>query len=50
LSEVEKIRILEFIFDSLDKPDADVETKWVNESEKRYQAYKEGKIHGISIN
>jgi len=39
-----------FIYDSLDKPDVYVEAKWVDESEKRYQAYKEGKIQGVSIN
>jgi len=50
LNEVERIRIAEFIYDSLDKPDAEVEAKWVDESEKRYQAYKEGRIQGISIN
>jgi len=49
-NEVERILISEFIYDSLDKPDADVEAKWVDESEKRYQAYKEGKVRGISIN
>ena len=50
LNEVERIRIAEFIYDSLDKPDPDVEAKWVNESEKRYQAYKEGRIQGITLN
>ena len=50
LNEVERLRIAEFIYDSLDKPDVYVEAKWVDESEKRYQAYKEGKIRGVSIN
>ena len=50
LNEVERLRIAEFIYDSLDKPDVYVEAIWVDESEKRYQAYKEDKIQGVSIN
>ena len=50
LSEVERIHLTEFIFDSLDKPDKNVEEKWIDESEKRYQLYKEGKIQAIRIN
>jgi len=50
LNEVERLRIAEFIYDGLDKPDVYVEAIWVDESEKRYQAYKEGKIQGVSIN
>ena len=50
LNEVERVRLAEFIFDSLDKPDPEVEQKWIEESERRYQAYKEGRIHPVSMN
>ncbi len=50
LNEVDRLRLAEFIFDSLDKPDPEVEQKWIEESEQRYQAYKEGKIHPVNIN
>ncbi|EFI36104.1 addiction module component, TIGR02574 family [Desulfonatronospira thiodismutans ASO3-1] len=50
LNEVERVRLAEFIFDSLDKPDPEVEQKWIEESERRYQAYKEGRINPVSMN
>lgn len=50
LNEVDRLRLAEFIFDSLDKPDLEVEQKWIEESERRYQVYKEGRIHPIHIN
>lgn len=50
LNEVDRLRLAEFIFDSLDKPDLEVEQKWIEESERRYQAYKEGRIRPINMN
>ena len=50
MNELERIRLAEFIFDSLDKPDIEVEKKWIDESEKRYQSYREGRSHPISLN
>ena len=50
LNEVERLRLAEFIFDSLDKPDPEVEQKWIEESQRRYQAYKEGRIQLVSMN
>ena len=49
LNPLDKIHLAEMIFDSLDKPDSEVEQLWVNESEKRYKAYKQNKIKGISL-
>jgi len=31
------------------KPDLALERKWVEESEKRYKAYKSGKVKGIRL-
>lgn len=49
LKPVDRVRLAEFIFDSLDKPDPALERKWVEESEKRYKAYKTGKVKGIRL-
>ena len=40
----ERIRLVEAILYSLDKPDQDLEKSWVAESEARYQAYKRGEL------
>jgi hypothetical protein len=37
------------LLNSLDKTDAEVEKTWVAESEKRYQAYRDGIIDGIPL-
>lgn len=49
LKPIDRVRLAEFIFDSLDKPDLALEKKWVEESEKRYKAYKSGKVKGIRL-
>ena len=50
LKPVDKIHLAELLLISLDKPDETVEQKWVEESEKRYKAYKNGSIQGIPLN
>ena len=47
LAPVERIRLVEAILYSLDKPDHDIEQSWVVESEARYEAYKRGKLDAI---
>jgi putative addiction module component (TIGR02574 family) len=49
MKAIERVLLAELILDSLDKPDMEIEKKWVNESEKRYKAYKTGKIKGIEL-
>jgi len=46
---IDRVHLAELIFDSLDKPDIEVERKWILESEKRYQAYKAGRTSGINL-
>lgn len=46
-SPTERIQLVEAILSSLDKPDADIEKKWIAESEARYDAYKRGEISAI---
>lgn len=49
LNSIDKIHLAEMIFDSLDKPDSEIENIWINESEKRYKGYKQNKIQGVSL-
>ena len=49
LNVIDRIHLAEIILDSLDKTDEQIEKIWVRESENRYQAYKEGRIKGISL-
>ncbi len=44
LRPIERIRIVEAILYSLDKPDSDVEKSWIAESEAHYKAYKRGEF------
>jgi len=44
LQPVERIRLVEAILHSLDRPDSDIEKSWVAESEARYEAYKRGEL------
>jgi putative addiction module component (TIGR02574 family) len=47
LQPVERIRLVEAILYSLDKPDPDIEQSWIAESEARYEAYKRGELDAI---
>ncbi len=47
LQPIERIRLVEAILYSLDKPDPDIEQSWIAESEARYKAYKRGELDAI---
>ena len=49
LSPFERIRIVENILDSLHTPDPEIERAWVAESEKRFSAFKKGKVKAITL-
>ena len=49
LSPTERVRIIDNIIASLDKPDPNIEQAWANESDKRLKAYRKGQIKGIDI-
>jgi len=49
LNVIDRIHLAEILLDSLDKTDEEIEKMWVRESENRYQAYKEGRVKGISL-
>jgi putative addiction module component (TIGR02574 family) len=50
LNPVEKVHLAELLLVSLDKPHSEIEQKWVEESERRYGAYKKGEIQGLALN
>lgn len=47
LRPTERIRLVEMILYSLDKPDLEVEKNWIAESEARYEAYKRGELEAV---
>jgi putative addiction module component (TIGR02574 family) len=47
LRPTERIRLVEAILYSLDKPDPDIEKSWIAEAEARYEAYKRGELEAI---
>lgn len=49
LNPIDKIHLVEILLESLDNPDPQIEKTWVKESEKRYNAYKAGKIEAIPL-
>jgi len=44
LDPMERVRLLEAILYSLDKPDLEIEKSWIAESEARFDAYKRGEL------
>ncbi len=48
LQPIERIRLVEAILYSLDKPNPDIEQSWIAESEARYEAYKRGELDAIN--
>jgi len=47
LRPTERIRLVETILYSLDKPDPEIEKGWIAESEARYKAYKRGELEAM---
>ena len=49
LRPAERLQLIEQLTQSLDKPDKEIEKIWAEESEKRYQALKDGKVDTIPL-
>ncbi len=49
LRTAERLQLIEQLTQSLDKPDKEIEKILAEESEKRYQALKEGKVDTIPL-
>ncbi len=49
LKPKERALLVESLIKSLDQPDKKLDEIWVEESEKRLKAYREGKLEGIPM-
>ncbi len=48
LDDLEKLRLVDEILTQLDKPDQELDRVWAEEAQKRWNAYKAGKIETVS--
>jgi putative addiction module component (TIGR02574 family) len=48
LSDIEKLELVDSILVTLDRPDPEIDKIWANESRKRWEAYKSGKLETVS--
>jgi hypothetical protein len=44
---LKKIQLLDLVIQTLSKPDPEIEKKLIEESDKRYENYKSGKVTAI---
>ena len=49
LKPVERMRLLNLIYSSLEKPDSEIDEIWYDEAERRLAAYKAGEVEGIPV-
>ena len=49
LRPADRLQLIEWLTESLDKPDERIEQIWAEEAEKRYQALKQGKVKTIPL-
>jgi len=49
LRPAERLQLIEWLTKSLSKPDEKIEKIWAEESEKRYNALKQGKVQTIPL-
>ncbi|MFQ5710096.1 MAG: addiction module protein [bacterium] len=49
LRPAERLQLIQWIAESLDRPDDKITQIWAEESEKRYRALKEGKVRTIPL-
>ncbi len=45
----ERFMLVEGLIKSIDEPDKKIDDLWIEESEKRLKAYREGKLEGIPM-
>ena len=50
LRPAERLQLIEMLTESLSKPDKKIEKIWAEETEKRYEALKAGKVKTIPLN
>ena len=47
MSSIERLKVVDYVLESLDKPDPEIERAWGKEAASRLRAYKQGKIKAI---
>ncbi len=47
LRDSDKLRLVDVLLTELDKPDPDIDRVWVAESQRRWRAYKAGKMKAV---
>jgi hypothetical protein len=47
LTDIEKIKLVDFILMQLDRPDPEIDRIWVDEARKRWLAYKMGEAETV---
>ena len=47
LKPAERMRLLDFIYTSLERPDTSIDEIWYDEAERRLATYKKGKVRGV---
>ncbi|MCI0495583.1 addiction module protein [candidate division KSB1 bacterium] len=50
LKPIDRIKLVETILMSLDKPDPEIEARWIEEADARYEAYKRGELKATDWN
>ena len=49
LTDSEKLVVLNYILEELDRPDPDVDKAWVKEVQRREKEMKSGKVKGLTM-
>mgnify|MGYP001557219374 CR=1 FL=1 len=49
LKPQERLLLIDGLIRSLDKPDDEIDAVWADEAQKRLDAYREGKVDGLSF-
>ena len=49
LEPAEKFIVVEGLLKSLDEPDSELDKIWADEAERRLEAYRDGKLKGITM-
>lgn len=50
LPDSDKLQLVDVLLTELDKPDPDIDRVWAGESQRRWKAYKAGKMKAIPYN
>jgi putative addiction module component (TIGR02574 family) len=45
----ERTKLIDELFKSIDKPDEEIDQIWVDEADKRLEAYRKGKIKAVPM-